>query len=115
MRTLNIEMGELTLEVEATYRPGTPDVHTLPNGDPGYPGDPPELDIDSVTLVTPLGERLDVYQFLDDLGAFEEGSPLDAAIMAEVDKALEAEQAEADEARADAAEAARELERSYGD
>lgn len=29
-------------------------------------------------------------------------------------KALEAEQADADEARADAAEAARELERSYG-
>ena len=32
------------LEIEFTYSPGTPDVHYLRNGDPGYPGEPPEVD-----------------------------------------------------------------------
>jgi hypothetical protein len=27
------------------FTPGTADVRTLPNGDPGYPGDPPEVEI----------------------------------------------------------------------
>ena len=29
----------------SNYRAGTPDVHYLPNGDPGYPGDPPEFEV----------------------------------------------------------------------
>ena len=32
------------LEIESTYTPGTPDVWYLRNGDPGYPGDPPEIE-----------------------------------------------------------------------
>jgi hypothetical protein len=35
-------------EVSFTYSPGTPDVWYMPNGDPGYPGEPPEVDIDTV-------------------------------------------------------------------
>lgn len=35
-------------EVEGDYSPGTPDVHYLANGDPGYPGDPPEFEIEKV-------------------------------------------------------------------
>jgi len=30
--------------VEPLYFEGTPDVRYLPNGDPGYPGDPPEYE-----------------------------------------------------------------------
>jgi hypothetical protein len=41
---LNGESVTLELEVEYSYSPGTPDVHYLPNGDPGYPGDPPEVE-----------------------------------------------------------------------
>lgn len=36
------------LIVDGTYKAGTPDVRFLSNGDPGYPGDPPEFDIISV-------------------------------------------------------------------
>jgi len=36
------------ITIEFTYSPGTPDVRYLPNGDPGYPGDPPEVEIVSV-------------------------------------------------------------------
>lgn len=41
--------GTFDLDVACTYRRGTPDVHTLPNGDPGYPGDPTELEIHGIT------------------------------------------------------------------
>jgi hypothetical protein len=40
----------LRLTTPYTYYPGTPDVFYLPNGDPGYPGDPPELDYGPVHL-----------------------------------------------------------------
>lgn len=32
------------------YSPGTPDVWYLRNGDPGYPGDPPEIDIHTLIM-----------------------------------------------------------------
>lgn len=35
----------LSFSADVTYFPGTPDVWYLPNGDPGYPGDPPEVEI----------------------------------------------------------------------
>lgn len=41
---------ELDVVVEGTYTPATPDVMYLPNGDPGYPGDPAELEIDEVRI-----------------------------------------------------------------
>lgn len=42
-------LGEIEVEVTCAYSPGTPDVWYLPNGDPGYPGDPAECEILSVT------------------------------------------------------------------
>ena len=39
------EYTNVGLIVEYEYTPGTPDVYTLPNGDPGYPGDPEEIEI----------------------------------------------------------------------
>lgn len=44
------EQGDLRLKVTFDYNPGTPDVMYLSNGDPGYPGDPPELNIESVFI-----------------------------------------------------------------
>jgi hypothetical protein len=47
--------GEQTLRVTFDYSPGTPDVMYLPNGDPGYPGDPEEFEptrFELETLVT---------------------------------------------------------------
>lgn len=41
-------LGEQEVEVTGTYAPGTPDVMYLPNGDPGYPGDPEEFEITKV-------------------------------------------------------------------
>lgn len=43
---MTVERGdeEVDVLVEGFYWPGTPDVRHLPNGDPGYPGDPPEVD-----------------------------------------------------------------------
>lgn len=46
---LSFPVGEATYLVTFTHSPGTPDVRTLPNGDPGYPGDPPEFFVDAVT------------------------------------------------------------------
>lgn len=31
------------------YSPPTPGVHTMPNGDPGYPGDPAEVTVEEAT------------------------------------------------------------------
>lgn len=35
---------DFILHVKGSYSPGTPDVWYLRNGDPGYPGDPPETE-----------------------------------------------------------------------
>ena len=44
------DLGEQEAEIEYTYTPGTPDVMYMPNGDPGYPGDPPEFEITSLKV-----------------------------------------------------------------
>ncbi len=45
------QMGEADILVKYSYSPGTPDVVYLKNGDPGYPGDPPEVEILSMWIV----------------------------------------------------------------
>jgi hypothetical protein len=51
-----LSLGRATLDVDIdfTYLRGAPAVHTLRNGDPGYPADPDELDIHRITARTPL-------------------------------------------------------------
>ena len=39
---------EISVTVNGDVYPGTPDVHYPSNGDPGYPGDPPECNVDSI-------------------------------------------------------------------
>ena len=38
-------MGTLTIDYVVMYSPATPDKWYMPNGDPGYPGDPEELEV----------------------------------------------------------------------
>lgn len=49
-KTFNIEFfdGDDLYLVEGIYYPGHPGVHTLANGDPGYPSDPDEIDVAAV-------------------------------------------------------------------
>ena len=52
------DIGGNTVDLWVTYTctPGTPDVYYLRNGDPGYPGDPPEMEIESIKWAkTPPG------------------------------------------------------------
>lgn len=46
-KTVNVTIGDMTKPVTAefNYWPGTPDVMYMPNGDPGYPGDAPDLEL----------------------------------------------------------------------
>lgn len=47
--TVVLKSGEeADVEVEYSYSPATPDVWYLPNGDPGYPGDPEEAEVLSI-------------------------------------------------------------------
>ena len=72
---LTLSLGGQDLRLEYDYSPGTPDVHYLPNGDPGYPGDPEELTVTKVELAvagsvqTGLGDSwLDITELLSELG-----------------------------------------------
>ena len=44
------DLEDIPLIVEYTYFPGEKGVHTLPNGDPGYPDDYPEVELLSCKL-----------------------------------------------------------------
>ena len=46
--TVDIAYQGLDYKVSGTYTPGTPDVFYLSNGDPGYPGDPAEVEFTSI-------------------------------------------------------------------
>ena len=48
---------ELDVEVEFDYTPGTEDVMYLPNGDPGYPGEAPEMTVTRVYMRAKQGVK----------------------------------------------------------
>ena len=58
--TVTLPGLDVDAEVTGTYVKGTPDVRYRRNGDPGEPGDPAEVEVESVTLTGNKGERLDV-------------------------------------------------------
>ncbi len=45
------------LRIDFNYSPARPDVYYLPNGDPGYPGDPEEFDLAIPVLEARSGNR----------------------------------------------------------
>lgn len=44
------DFGEVEAEIEYDYKPPTPDVWYMRNGDPGYPGDPEEININFISF-----------------------------------------------------------------
>lgn len=69
---ISLECEGYSLVAEFLYSPGRPGVHTLRNGDPGYPDDPPCWDITKVTLQAPNCPDV----ILDSYGAFLENCGL---------------------------------------
>lgn len=72
----SLRTGDVECEVCFDYSPGRPGVHTLRNGDPGYPDDPAELEITAVMVdgedvmgrlseetLTQLTEQADDYMY----------------------------------------------------
>ena len=49
-RIVEMALGDSTVMVEYEYSPGRPGVHTLRNGDPGYPDEPAELAVLNVLV-----------------------------------------------------------------
>jgi hypothetical protein len=56
-----VERDGHTLRFTADYSPGTPDVMYLPNGDPGYPGDPEEFEVTQIELRVQVADDLDCH------------------------------------------------------
>ena len=65
----NIEWNDKDVHLEYTYEPGEPEVHTLPNGDPGYPGSSATVDIEHAwaifTDVTGEQREVDIFSIID--------------------------------------------------
>ena len=65
-------LGERDVDFAVRYAPATRDVMYLPNGDPGYPGDPAELEILSakvggvdITALVPEDDAL-LYRLIEE-------------------------------------------------
>jgi hypothetical protein len=54
--------------IAGTYTPGSPAVMYLSNGDPGYPADPSEFEVDSVVISDIAGQKLAEPIELDTVG-----------------------------------------------
>ena len=52
--------NEIEIEVTGDYTPGSPDVYYTSNGDPGYPGDPEEVEI--TEAVDPDGNDVELTE-----------------------------------------------------
>ena len=59
------DMGEWEYNVYYDYTPSTPDVYYMPNGDPGYPGDPEEIDITRIEQITAYSPYISVNQLTE--------------------------------------------------
>jgi hypothetical protein len=51
------EEHEIKVLLKGWITMASPEVHTLPNGDPGYPGDPGGVELYSVTSENPLFDK----------------------------------------------------------
>lgn len=84
VKTITIE---LEVEVEFNFYPGSPGRMYMPNGDPGYPPEPDELEVLSVALTTAEG-KADILPYLTEAyveeletrlleSSYDEGEPDD--------------------------------------
>jgi len=89
---VEIEIGGQQLRCEYDCSPGRPGVHTLRNGDPGYPDEPAEFTVTRTRLfvgATPLypDEWLDISDLVEELGGQD---TLDEKAYEEFEKTLDA-------------------------
>jgi len=49
--TMTTTIDDIEFEVEYNYAAGRPGVHTLSNGDPGYPDEPAEVEIQEIKAI----------------------------------------------------------------
>lgn len=70
---VTLYFGGWALEVEGHYSPGRPGRMYLSNGDPGYPSEPPEFEIErvSVSACDASGPGLDLTELLEEVGALD--------------------------------------------
>lgn len=71
---VTLYLGNWTLDVEGHYSPGRPGRMYLRNGDPGYPDEPPEFEIERVWAQVEFrgsSVGLDVTDLLEEVGALD--------------------------------------------
>lgn len=88
--------GDWVAQIEYKYSPGTPDRWYMPNGDPGYPGDPAEVSITAIRIKPDLEHFKGNWQELDGelLSYLEEALELDCDVMTLIDQYVAEENAE---------------------
>lgn len=70
MTTVVIQFAGESLAISGNYTPEVPGRYTMPNGDPGYPYEPAEFEIEGVYVVDPAtklvgtGNLKDVFEGL---------------------------------------------------
>ena len=67
---IQVEYEDLAFEVEFDYSPFRPGRMYMPNGDPGYPDEPAEMEITSIKMVHPKDPRvkaIETYDLMSDV------------------------------------------------
>ena len=64
--TIDFSHGDKSYSATIEYSPGRPGVHTLRNGDPGYPDDPPEFWFLALSEIGDDGVERNAIHLLDD-------------------------------------------------
>lgn len=64
--------AEIELKIDYHYYPATPDVMYMSNGDPGYPGDPEEVNVINVSYDGKLSDDLkqQIVEYLENCQLF---------------------------------------------
>lgn len=62
---------DIELEIDYYATPYVPEVRYLPNGDPGYPAEGGDFDVEAVRL---LGSKVDIFELLSPETIHEIGS-----------------------------------------
>jgi len=74
MNTTELTFKELELQVDYQYFAGEEMQWTLPNGDPGHPGSPPDVEIEEIRVMDVEGDfyNIDLYHFFSEIGLLDE-------------------------------------------
>lgn len=91
MDTVDLVFGELTIRFSGHYSEGEDDVHTLRNGDPGYPGTPSSFEWEVAHLLDEAGRpTVEVTDFVSELLSLTDDGLAEQLVEAH-EEALEAE------------------------